>query len=245
MASRLAGGDLGVRMPETGVAEIGELERAFNTMASSLEASHADLRESRARVVAASDETRRRIERDLHDGTQQRLVSLGLELRSAEAMSPAELTELRAQLSNRRRLAEAVEELQEITRGIHPAILSKGGLAPALLHASPAAPRSRSAPGEHRPPPPRADRGSCVLRRLGGAHERGEALARLGGPGRRGGQDGGPDLDSATTAWGARRQSGSGLLGLKDRVESLGGQIELDSPSGSGTSLRVGIPGDG
>ena len=133
MAGRLAGGDLSVRMPETGAAEIGALERAFNNMGSSLETTQSDLMESRARVVAASDETRRRIERDLHDGTQQRLVLLGLELRAAEATVPPEQTELRSQLSNTAKgLAGAVEELQEISRGIHPAILSKGGLGPAL-----------------------------------------------------------------------------------------------------------------
>ena len=247
MANRLAEGDLGVRMPETGVAEIGELERAFNTMAGSLEASHADLRESRARVVAASDETRRRIERDLHDGTQQRLVSLGLEIRAAEAMSPAELTELRSQLSRTAGgLTEAVEELQEITRGIHPAILSKGGLGPALRTLA----RRSAIPVElqsrHRQPPPRADRGGGVLRGLGGAHERGQALAGLGGLGRR--RDTGrrrPDLDSGRRRRRSGAERGSGLLGLKDRVESLGGQIELDSSSGNGTSLRVAIPGHG
>ena len=84
-------------------------------------------------MVAASDETRRRIERDLHDGTQQRLVSLGLELRSAEAMAPRGTDRARSQLSHTAEgLAGAIEELQEISRGIHPAILSKGGLGPAL-----------------------------------------------------------------------------------------------------------------
>jgi signal transduction histidine kinase len=96
-------------------------------------ASRAELAASRARVVAATDQTRRRIERDLHDGTQQRLVSIGLELRAAATMVPPELTELRAQLSGAARgLADVVENLQEISRGIHPAILSKGGLAPAI-----------------------------------------------------------------------------------------------------------------
>jgi nitrate/nitrite-specific signal transduction histidine kinase len=85
MAGRLAGGDFGARMPERGVGEIGVLERSFNTMAGSLEQSREELAASRARIVAASDQARRRIERDLHDGTQQRLVSLVLDLRAAEA----------------------------------------------------------------------------------------------------------------------------------------------------------------
>ena len=92
--------------------------------------SRAELAASRARVVTAADETRRRIERDLHDGTQQRLVSLGLELRAAEALASPGQAELRAELSDAMRsLTGAVEELQEISRGIHPAILSRGGLA--------------------------------------------------------------------------------------------------------------------
>ncbi|MEY2433669.1 MAG: hypothetical protein QOC92_3394, partial [Acidimicrobiaceae bacterium] len=88
---------------------------------------------SRARIVSAADDARQRIERDLHDGTQQRLVSLGLELRTAENTVPADMTEVKAQLSVvARGLAEALEDLQEIARGIHPAALAKGGLAPAI-----------------------------------------------------------------------------------------------------------------
>ncbi|MDQ1520639.1 MAG: hypothetical protein QOI55_1712, partial [Actinomycetota bacterium] len=133
MASQFASGDLSVRMPETGPAEIGALEHSFNTMGDSLEASREDLAASRARVVAAADETRRRIERDLHDGTQQRLVSLALELRTAETFVPPGLEHLATQLAHTARgLAAVVEDLQEVSRGIHPAILSKGGLGPAL-----------------------------------------------------------------------------------------------------------------
>jgi CHASE3 domain sensor protein/GAF domain-containing protein len=95
--------------------------------------SRVELSASRARVVAAADETRRRIERDLHDGTQQRLVSLALDVRAAEASVPSDLVELKAQLSHAAEgLADAVDNLQEISRGIHPAILSQGGLEPAL-----------------------------------------------------------------------------------------------------------------
>jgi signal transduction histidine kinase len=247
MANRLAEGDLGVRMPETGVAEIGELERAFNTMAGSLEASHADLRESRARVVAASDETRRRIERDLHDGTQQRLVSLGLEIRAAEAMSPAELTELRSQLSRTAGgLTEAVEELQEITRGIHPAILSKGGLGPALrtLARRSAIPVELQLNTDNRLPEPiEAAAYYVVSEALTNAAKHSRASAVWVDVET---QDGGVRISIRDDGVGGATPSrGSGLLGLKDRVESLGGEIELDSSSGNGTSLRVAIPGHG
>jgi signal transduction histidine kinase len=93
----------------------------------------AQLIASRARIVSASDETRRKLERDLHDGVQQRLVSLALILRAAEEDLPPELPELRATLSRTvEGLNEATEELRELSQGIHPAILSEGGLGPAL-----------------------------------------------------------------------------------------------------------------
>jgi nitrate/nitrite-specific signal transduction histidine kinase len=133
MAGRLADGDLGTRLPERGVGEIGTLERSFNTMASSLQESRDELAASRARIVAATDQARRQIERDLHDGTQQRLVSLVLDVRAAEAVVPPEMTELRARLAHvAHELGEATDELRELSRGIHPAILSEGGLPPAL-----------------------------------------------------------------------------------------------------------------
>src|SRR6185312_12406559 len=88
---------------------------------------------SRQRIVTASDETRRRIERNLHDGTQQRLLALALALRAVEADPPPDLTDLRFELSQIAvGLVDAAAELQEISRGIHPATLSDGGLAPAL-----------------------------------------------------------------------------------------------------------------
>src|SRR5690242_21522190 len=95
--------------------------------------SRAELTASRARIVAAADQARRRIERDLHDGTQQRLVSLGLELRLAQSMVPADLAGLEAAIGRvAGELNGVVEDLREIARGIHPAILSEGGLGPAL-----------------------------------------------------------------------------------------------------------------
>ena len=95
--------------------------------------SRSELAASRRRIVAASDEARRRIERNLHDGTQQRLVSLALSLRATEADVPPELHNIRSELSQiATGLADAVAELQEITRGIHPASLEQRGLGAAL-----------------------------------------------------------------------------------------------------------------
>jgi len=93
----------------------------------------AELQASRARIVAAADETRRRIERDLHDGAQQQLVSLALNVRAVQAAVPAERDELRAELSQvADGLVSVLDELRELSRGLHPAVLAEGGLRPAL-----------------------------------------------------------------------------------------------------------------
>ena len=106
---------------------------------------NADLRASRARVVTAGDAARRRIERDLHDGTQQRLVSLGLELRGIDASIPPGHDALRHQVAGTAKaLEEAVVDLQEISRGLHPAALARGGHRAGAHACSRAAAGSRS-----------------------------------------------------------------------------------------------------
>ena len=244
MADRLAEGDLTVRMPETGVAEIGVLQRAFNTMASSLEAARADLTASRARVVEAADETRRRIERDLHDGAQQRLVSLGLELRAAQTSVPPELPELRAQLARTTTgLTEIFEQLREISRGIHPVALSRGGLAPAVRALA-----SRSAV------PVQLELGPCPRLpervEIAGYYVVSEALTNAAKHARASiahvdvaAQDGVLRLSISDDGnGGVDPRRGSGITGLTDRVEALGGRIEIESSATTGTTMRVTIP---
>ncbi|MEK6441832.1 DUF4118 domain-containing protein [Pseudonocardia sp. T1-2H] len=116
--------------------------------------SRAELTASRARIVAAADDARRRIERDLHDGTQQRLVALGLTLRLAQTTVPADQLRLQIQIGRvADELTEATEELREITRGIHPAILSEGGLGRPCAP-SPGAPQSPwNSPSAPKPAP--------------------------------------------------------------------------------------------
>ncbi len=209
--------------------------------------SRTELTASRARVVAAADETRRRIERDLHDGAQQRLVSLALELRGAEAGVPAGLDELKAQLSQTTRgLTEVLEDLQEISRGIHPAILSKGGMGSALKTLA----RRSAVPvelevraGGRLPEPVEVAVYYVVAEALTNAAkhadasvvhvdvEASDAVVRLS---IRDDGIGGAD----------QRGGGSGLVGLRDRVEALGGKIEIASPVGSGTTLIVTLPVD-
>jgi signal transduction histidine kinase len=209
--------------------------------------SRSELTASRARIVAASDETRRRIERDLHDGTQQRLVSLGLALRAAEAKVPPELDELRAELDlTASGLADAVENLQEISRGIHPAILSRGGLAPALetLAGRSAVPVELAT---------RIDRTLPESVEAAAYYVVSEALTNAA----KHAQASVVQVELSTEdsivelairddgVGGADPAGGSGLIGLRDRVEALGGTMEIASSAGQGTSLLARIPSDG
>jgi signal transduction histidine kinase len=130
-------------MPPDAEARVGDFADLVATAIANAQA-HADLTASRARIVAAGDEARRRFERDLHDGAQQRLVSLGLELRTAEACVPPGLHPLKEQISGIvHGLAGVSDDLREISHGIHPAILSKEDSG---QHSSswPGAPRCRS-----------------------------------------------------------------------------------------------------
>jgi signal transduction histidine kinase len=204
----------------------------------------AQLTASRARIVAAADDARRRIERDLHDGTQQRLVSLALELRGAEATVPPEQEELRTQLAHvARGLAAATEDLQRISRGIHPAILSEGGLEPALktlARRSPIPVELNVRTDGRLPQPAEVAVYYVVSEALTNAAKHARASrVRV-------------DVTARDTlvelsirddgVGGADAGRGSGLIGLADRVETLGGELEIASPTGSGTFLHVEIP---
>jgi signal transduction histidine kinase len=206
--------------------------------------SRVELAASRSRIVATSDETRRRIERDLHDGTQQRLVSLTLDLRAAEALAPAELIELKAQLSHTAEgLAAAVDDLREISRGIHPATLSQGGLGAALkaLARRSSVPVQLDVTVDHQLPENVqvaayyvvsealtnvAKHAQASAVRVHVAAE--NAMLRLS------------VVDDGVG--GAEPGRGSGLMGLRDRIEALGGRIEIASPPGKGTTFLVEIP---
>jgi signal transduction histidine kinase len=209
--------------------------------------SRAELAASRSRVVAAADETRRRIERDLHDGTQQRLVSLAIELRAAESRVPAGLAEHKAVFSHAARdLAETVEDLQEISRGIHPAILSTGGLTPAirtLARRSSVAVELDLQVEERLPPQVEVAAYYVVSEALTNVAKYAQAsLVRV-------------EVHAGAAVillmvrddgvGGADPSRGSGLVGLKDRVEALGGTITITGGPGEGTSVTARIPIDG
>jgi PAS domain S-box-containing protein len=207
-------------------------------------ATRAELRASRARIVAASDDARRRIERDLHDGTQQRLVSLRLAVGATQESISGDPHDLRAELDwIATGLDEALVEVRELSRGIHPAILSHGGIEVALKSLA----RRSTLPVE------------VVLRlecRLPQAAEVAayyvvsEALANVAKHARASAVQLSAETEGDVVriavrddgVGGAEIRSGSGLVGLRDRVEALGGMVDIHSPSGGGTALVVTLP---
>ncbi len=204
----------------------------------------AEVAASRARIVAAADHARRRIEQDVHDGAQQPLVTLAVLLRAARAAVPPELGELGAELDRAVAVATgALGELREIARGIHPAILAKGGLRfalNALARRSPVPVDLEVRADGRLPEPVEVSAYYIVAEALTNAakHARASAVAveaEVAG-----------DLLRVTVrddgVGGACLAGGSGLAGLKDRVEALGGRIVLHSPRGAGTSLRAELP---
>jgi signal transduction histidine kinase len=208
--------------------------------------SRAELTASRARIVAAADETRRRLERDLHDGVQQRLVTLGLEVRAAEAALPPDHA-LRAQLAHTATgVAAALGDLVEISRGIHPAILAAGGLGPALKTLA----RRSAVPAEL---DLRSDRRLPERVEVAAYYVVSEALTNTAKHAHASVVHIDVEADDSAIqlsirddgVGGADPTRGSGLIGLTDRVEALGGRIEVASPVGRGTSLLVRIPIEG
>ncbi|HEY0543489.1 MAG TPA: GAF domain-containing sensor histidine kinase [Actinoallomurus sp.] len=206
--------------------------------------SRAELIASRARVVASSDAARRRIERDLHDGAQQHLISLALELRATEADLLPEQEELRRRLSTTSQgLSGVLAELQEISHGLHPAILTHGGLETALtalarrsrvpvefhIHARRRLPEQIEATiyyivCEALTNVVKHANASVVHVDLTMEDKRFRLSIRDDGHG------------------GAELGRGSGLVGLTDRVAALDGTMQVTSPIGEGTSLLITIP---
>jgi signal transduction histidine kinase len=209
--------------------------------------SREELAASRARLVAAADASRRRIERDLHDGAQQRLVSLALELRQVQATVPADLGELRADLSRVvRGLTNVLEDLREIAHGIHPAMLAEGGLGPALKTLA----RCSAIPveldlrvGDRLPEAVEVAAYYVVSEALTNAAK--HALASL--------VQVTVETQDRTLhvavrddgVGGADASRGSGLVGLKDRAEAIGGTMSMESPRNGGTSMQIELPLDG
>jgi signal transduction histidine kinase len=207
---------------------------------------NADAREqlatSRARIVQATDAARRRLERNLHDGAQQRLVSLALMLREAEAKLDEDPDGARWRLAEaREELALAIDELRELARGIHPAVLTDRGLrvaVEALARRAPVPVRLQQLPEERLPPPVEAAVYYLVAEALTNAvrhAQAGEVTVRVAMEGKS------VCVEVADDGVGGVRE-GSGLTGLRDRFEALAGSLEVDSPPGSGTVVRGRLP---
>jgi signal transduction histidine kinase len=204
----------------------------------------AELAASRARIVASADEARRRIERDLHDGAQQRLITLALQLRMAQGDVPAGLDQLAAELGDvASGLDHALEELRELAGGIHPPVLAQGGLRSALkvLARRSLVPVDLQVRTARRLPEP-VEIGAyyVVSEALTNAAKHARAASVTVEV---------EEIDDALCVrvsddgvGGADFTGGSGLIGLRDRVEALGGRIALQSAPGSGTSLSVLLP---
>ncbi|WP_328746325.1 PAS domain S-box protein [Streptomyces sp. NBC_00285] len=200
---------------------------------------------SRARVVAAADASRRSFERDLHDGVQQRLVACQLDLRLAETLVTDPSSELAEQLAHvGKGLDDAFQDLLQVARGIHPAILSKGGLGPALRSLA----RRSAVPValDLKLPAARLPEqlevaayyvtSECLANTAKHAHARVVEVAAKT-------RDGFLELTIRDDGvGGADPGRGSGLIGLTDRVEAIGGRLAVGSPPGEGTTLDVRLP---
>ncbi len=208
-----------------------------------------ELRRSRARIVEATDAERRRLERDLHDGAQQRLVSVSLALRLLRSrLGPADGTNDEAVAAAETASAElkvAIQELRELARGIHPAILTEAGLGPAitaLADRSPVPAVVTSLPDRRLSEAVEATAYFVVSEALANVAKYASARSATVGADCRGdtlhvevGDDG---------VGGADGSRGSGIRGLQDRVAALGGRLTVESPIGRGTLVIADIPID-
>jgi signal transduction histidine kinase len=199
---------------------------------------------SRARIVEAGDSERRRLERNLHDGAQQRLVSLALQLRMVEGSFEGNPARARQDLAEaREQLGHALQELRELARGIHPAILTDGGLGPALsalAHRAPVPVEIEDVPEERLPEPVEAAAYYLIAEAITNVAKHAQA-SHVAVSVRR--DDARVLVQVADDGvGGADPGAGSGLHGLADRVEALHGHLRVDSPAGGGTRLEARIP---
>ena len=253
-----AGTDEDEPLPAGTEARLGGFAELLATAISNA-ATRTELIESRARIVAAGDEARRRIERNLHDGTQQRLIALGLDIQRVRATIPQDQHDTHLELERLEKALETVlEDLRELSRGLHPPLLARRGLRSSLR----ALARDSPIPVEleidlpERPPAPLEIAVYYVVSEaLTNAIKHSQASAisitvetdHASGPS-------GADLDGRSRGFklhatiaddgvgGADASAGSGLTGLTDRVEALGGRLALDTPSGGGTRISIELP---
>jgi two-component sensor histidine kinase len=237
---------LGSRPPPDDTEErMGEFVELLNCAITQAQ-THGELIDSRGRLVTSADAARRSIERDLHDGAQQHLIALTLQLRQAEESVPPEHHELRRQLADTvQGLKSVLTELGDLSRGLHPPALAAGGLDVALTELVSRSP----VPVDLRVDADRLHENLEVTLYYVAAEALTNVLKHAHASEVR------IDLDKQDSeirlmvrddgVGGADPARGSGLTGLRDRVEALGGTIEITSPQGEGTSLRVRAPAFG
>jgi PAS domain S-box-containing protein len=208
------------------------------------QARNEELRASRARIVAAADAARKKIERDLHDGAQQRLVSLALDVRLARASVEAEPESAGPFLERLgEELAQASAELRELARGIHPAVLTERGLAPAIEALATRAPvpvEVLDVPEDRLPPTAEATAYFTVAEALTNVAKYAQASHAVVRFAR---EDGAVVVEIEDDGvGGADAGAGSGLSGLADRVGATEGSLTVTSPPGEGTLVRAVLP---
>jgi signal transduction histidine kinase len=199
-----------------------------------------ELRESRARIVRTADEERRRLERDLHDGAQQRLLGLGMALQLLRPHVDSSGEELLVETEQE--LQMALAELRELARGIHPAVLTDQGLDAAVRTLAARAPVPVTVKSDSERLPAHVETAAyfVVAEALANIAKYAHAtraqitLARGNGNAIIDVQDDG--------VGGAQGRNGSGLTGLADRVGALGGRLLIESPAGGGTQVTAVIP---
>jgi signal transduction histidine kinase len=201
------------------------------------------LRDARQRIIAAADAERRRIERDLHDGAQQRLVALTVMLGLAEtrlADDPPGAAQLIAQAREEAQLA--IKELRELAHGIHPTLLSERGLGAALEALATRAPLPVAVSGVPGVRLPAAVESAAyfvtaeALTNVAKYAQAGQAFVHLCV------EDDRLRLQVGDDGVGGADPAGTGLRGLRDRVDALDGALEVDSPPGGGTTVRIELP---
>jgi signal transduction histidine kinase len=254
---RLGRRDFKTRVPELSADEYGVLARSFNEameglaererFASENERLLDQVRASRARIVAASDAERRRIERNIHDGAQQQLVAHALELRMlqeiADTSTPEQLRSLLDAASAN--VEAALDELRELARGLHPSVLATDGLPPALRQLATRAPIpiSVSAPHERFPEAIESTAYFIACEALANIAKYAHASTAEISVQR---VDSRLVVDIADDGiGGADQNEGSGLAGLADRVAAVDGTLTVQSPAGKGTRIRAELPLEG
>jgi signal transduction histidine kinase len=253
LGEALAVAPLGAVVLLLGIPGLSALGRLYGWLAAQLLGSNADpvltaqvteLQDARSRIIAAADAERRRIERDLHDGAQQRLVALALNLRMAEqraASGDPEAAELVRQAGDEANLA--LKELRDLARGIHPAILTNRGLSAALddLASRATVPAQVTAvPGERLPDAVEAAAYFVVSECLANVGKHAEATSATVSVMAAGGRLEVVVADDGVG--GASLGNGSGMQGLADRVGALSGTLSVESPPGEGTRVVASIP---